>query len=137
MKYFLDKLSYPGMNVVSDNLRNFWIAGNSGISQKEQIDFLIRFFNKELPIKSETQSVVENIMLEENNLSFKIWAKTGWTIDQEGNNNGWYVGLLTRKDQDYYFATNIEPMVDFDMSEFPEIRKEVTLQAFKARLVID
>ena len=49
MNYYLQKLAY-GNQIVPDSLIDlFWLVGDFQISQFEQIDFLQRLYNKELP----------------------------------------------------------------------------------------
>ena len=68
--------------------------------------------------------------------NYTLSGKTGWSIDN-GHNNGWFVGYLQDQDNTYFFATNVEPKEQFDMDQFPMIRKHITLQALKEINIID
>lgn len=132
----LERISYAKMDIDSSNIDKFWLEGESGLSQFQQIWFLIKLKNKELPLKQNTYSVMEKIMLLEENQNYKVYGKTGWAI-RNGNNIGWFVGFLEADSRTYFFATNIKPKESFSMDLFPVIRKEITMQAFKELGVID
>ncbi len=130
MKTYVQKLNFGTMVFDAATLDLFWLEGKSRISQLEQIDFLQRFYNRKLPIQKNTFDVMKKVMLMEENNSYKLSGKTGWSI-QNGNNNGWFVGYLETENNLYFFATNIEPNNDFDMKYFPKSRKEITLKSFQ------
>jgi len=75
------------------------------------------------------------MILEEND-TYKLSGKTGWTMDDD-KNNGWFVGFVETRENVYYFATNIEPKPTFDMKLFPKIRKEVTRLALKEMKIVN
>ncbi|MFT6938341.1 MAG: beta-lactamase class D, partial [Saprospiraceae bacterium] len=50
MNEYLKKLDYGNMEIADSMIDIFWLEGEFKISQKQQIDFLKRFYNKELPI---------------------------------------------------------------------------------------
>ena len=130
MSDHLDKLDYGSMQVDSSNIDLFWLEGDSRISQFQQIEFLQRFYDSELPISARTETIMKRMLVLENHDQYTISGKTGWSI-RNGNNNGWFVGYLESKDKIYFFATNVEPQTQFDMSLFPMIRAEVTYKAFQ------
>jgi beta-lactamase class D len=135
MKSYLKKLNYGAMVVNSNSIDNFWLSGESKINQLEQIHFLLRFYNSELPISKRTEEIMKQLMVIEENKSYKISGKTGWSI-RNGNNNGWFVGYLETNKTTFFFATNINPQEKFNMKLFPLIRKEITYKAFKQMKII-
>ncbi|MCB0733553.1 MAG: class D beta-lactamase [Flavobacteriales bacterium] len=128
MQQMLDTLHYGSMLVSDSTLTTFWLEGESGISPLEQINFLERLHNKELPISDSTWSILRTIMLLDDGDSTRIYGKTGWAI-RNGMNTGWFVGWAERNDRVYYFATRIQPDEDFNMALFPKIRYEITENA--------
>ena len=130
MSKYLNKLKYGNMQVDSSNIDIFWLEGESKINQFEQIDFLKRFYHSKLPISKRTETIMKRMIIIEENDQYTISGKTGWSI-RRGRNNGWFVGYLTRQDNTYFFATNIEPKKDFDMKMFPLIRNSITYRAFE------
>lgn len=125
MQEELDRLSYSGMVFDSANVDGFWLGGDSRITPQEQIDFLRRIYQEELPIRPTTQRAIRDIMIREKTDEYTLSGKTGWSIDGD-KNNGWFVGFLERESRTYYFATNVEPGPGFNMDEFPAIRVKVT-----------
>ncbi|MFY9307753.1 MAG: class D beta-lactamase [Bacteroidia bacterium] len=130
MKEYLERFDYGSMVVDSASIDNFWLQGNSRISQLQQIDFLQRLYNSQLPISERTEKIIKHIMLSEETPVYKISGKTGWAV-REGNNIGWWVGYLETKGNVCFFATNVEPKPGSDMEKFPELRKQVTTSALK------
>lgn len=136
MNEYIAKFDYGNIQVDSTNLDLFWLTGKATITPFQEIDFLKRFYNAELPISKRTENIVKKIMVLKENSTYKLSGKTGWTMDDD-KNNGWFVGFVEAKNKVFYFATNVEPNPSFDMALFPKIRKEVTYQALKQMNIID
>ena len=128
MNEYLNKFEYGNMKVDSSNIDMFWLEGESRISQFQQIDFIKRFYQSQLPISDRTEEIMKRMMVMEENNHYKLSGKTGWSI-RDGINNGWFVGYIEDKNNTYIFATNVEPKQGFDLSMFAMIRKGVTLKA--------
>ncbi len=131
MTDFLTKMNYGDMVVSDSTIDVFWLEGNSKISPKQQIDFLKRLHQYRLPLSKATQQLVLDIMLLEERETYTLRGKTGWSI-RNGNNRGWFVGSLEKADDLYLFATRIRPNEDFNMDNFPKVRKEITTKALAA-----
>ncbi|WP_341228077.1 penicillin-binding transpeptidase domain-containing protein [uncultured Arcticibacterium sp.] len=127
----LDKIGYPGMVFDSTNVDNFWLEGDSKISQFEYIDFLQRLANKELPISEHSYEIMSKIMVLKETEDNTLYGKTGWAVQNE-NNIGWFVGFAKTKDNTYFLATNVAPTETFNMDNFGRIRMEVCLKALEA-----
>lgn len=130
MREMLDKLAYGNMVVDSSSIDLFWLQGPSRISQFEQIDFIQRLYQQELPISQRTMDLMKKIMFIEEKPGYRIYGKTGWSI-RDGFNNGWFVGYVEKGEQVYYFATNVSPGEGFDMDQFAPIRTLVTKEALR------
>ena len=135
MSKHLNEIDYGNMKVDSLSIDSFWLIGGSRINQFQQIDFLKRFYNSELPISKRTETIMKRMKVIEHNSIYKLSGKTGWSI-KNGNNNGWFIGYIETQNKTYFFASNIEPKKQFDMTKFPMIRKDVTLKAFKQMKLI-
>ncbi len=131
MQRYVTKFDYGNMAIDSSSIDQFWLTGDSKISQQEQINFLKRLKNDSLPITSGTRTSILNIMLLDQNKDYSLRGKTGWSI-RDGNNVGWFVGWIERGDKTYYVATKVEPQEDFDMDTFARIRLQVSLEALRA-----
>ena len=130
MNEFLEKLTYGTMRFDSTSIDQFWLEGESAINQFEQISFLERLDQSQLPISKRTEEILKRIMLMEETNDYKIYGKTGWAVRDEID-NGWFVGFIIAKGKTYYFATNIEAKEQFNMDLFPRMRKEVTFKAME------
>lgn len=131
MTEYLTMLDYGSMDVNASNLDMFWLEGNSKINQFQQIDFLSRFYNSELPISEETHKIMKRVMHIESTEPFRISGKTGLSI-RDGNHNGWFVGYIEYGTRKFFFATNIEPKQSTYTDTFNENRMAVTIEAFKS-----
>jgi len=139
MKSYLSKFNYGKMILDSNTIDNFWLEGESGTSQFEQIHFLQNIWSETLPVSNTTLKNIKKIMVLDSSQSYVLSGKTGWAI-RNGRNNGWFVGYVETngsKPNIYYFATNIAPLAEFDMKLFPIIRSKITLQAFKYLEIIE
>ncbi len=130
MRAFLDAIRYGNMVFDSTTIDLFWLEGNSKISAVQQIEFLKRFYNEQLPVSGKTYATMKKMMIIEENNIYRLSGKTGWAIRND-NNYGWFVGYIEKNNNVYYFATSIEPRESFNMNLFPEIRNEITMTAMK------
>jgi len=130
MNKYLAKLGYGNMKVDATNIDVFWLEGDSRISQFQQIDFLKRFYNSQLPISKKTENIMKNMIVIEENEQFKLSGKSGLSNTNQIY-NGWFVGYIESESKIYFFATNIEPKKQFDFDTFIMKRKKVTFEALK------
>jgi beta-lactamase class D len=124
-------MNYGEMHVDSSNIDVFWLEGDSRISQYEQVDFLYRFYYDRLALSPRTTDIMKRLMIIEETPSYRLSGKTGWSV-REGRNNGWFVGYVETGDNVYFFATNINPGVDFNLELFLVIRRDITMKAFRS-----
>ncbi len=135
MNDYVQKLDYGNLRIDSVNIDNFWLKGESRISQMQQIDFLKRLYNFELPISKRTENIIRNIMLIKETDQYKLSGKSGLSNNNEVY-NGWFVGYIELKDNTYLFATNLEPKKEFDIDSFIKKRMDLTLLAFRKMNVL-
>ena len=130
MNDYVSKLNYGNLEIDSTNIDKFWLEGESRISQMQQIDFLKRLYNFELPISKRTESIMRNIMLIEETDQYKLSGKSGLS-NNNGEYNGWFVGFVEFKNNTYLFATNLEPKKEFDFDSFIKKRLDLTLRGLR------
>jgi len=139
MKMWLDSAHYGNADTTG-GIDRFWLTGNLRISAEQQIDFLKRLHDDQLPFSKRTTDIVKSIMIQKDTLGYVLRAKSGWGAQGE-EDIGWYVGYVKTKDNVYYFSNcvkvksnelnNNEPAILFDHS-----RKEITLQILKELSII-
>lgn len=129
MNEYLEKLEYKDMKVNAKNIDKFWLEGDSKINQFQQIEFIKRFFKSELEISKRTEDIMKKIFFIEKYGKYNLNGKTGLSI-RNGNYNGWFVGYIeSEEDNNYFFATNIEPKDTLNKKSFPKLRKKITIEA--------
>lgn len=125
MQEYLDKVQY-GNQIMGANIDNFWLQGNIRISAKEQISFLKKLLNNELPFSIENQETVKTLMLTDSSENYKVYSKTGWAMRVD-KQIGWLVGYVESNDNTYVFALNI----DIHKNSDTKYRKEIVYDILK------
>ena len=136
MNQWLAKFAYGTMEITPANIDRFWLEGESRITPFQQVEFLKRFYFKELPLTKETFATMKNIMVLERNDEWVLSGKTGWSI-REGNNTGWFVGYLEKGEELFFMATCIQPDEAFNMDMFNIIRRQISMEAFRVMGIIE
>lgn len=122
MQHYIDTVAYGNQNI-SGGIDLFWLQGDIRITMQQQINFLQRLYQNELPFSQRSMDIVKDIMIQEETADYILRAKTGWAARVEPN-IGWFVGYLERKDNVHFFATNI----DINKDEDAKARKDITMQ---------
>ncbi|MFA0962342.1 penicillin-binding transpeptidase domain-containing protein [Roseivirga sp. BDSF3-8] len=108
MRNYLDNVRYGNMVFDSSTVNNFWLEGPSRITQLEQVEFLRDLYHKELPFSKKAMDMaLEFMIVKSPGEGYTMRAKAGRAM-QDGNDIGWYVGILSVEGRNYYFALNIE-----------------------------
>ncbi|MTI29374.1 class D beta-lactamase, partial [Xanthovirga aplysinae] len=136
MEKYLSDFIYGNIKVDSATIDNFWLEGESKISQRQEIDFLKRFYFSNLPVSSRTEKIVKRMIVVEKNELYTLSAKTGWSI-YNGINNLWYVGYVETGGEVYFFAINFEPKQGVNPNKVAKARKQITLQALNKLNIIN
>lgn len=122
MKYWLEKANYGNADTLG-GIDKFWLTGGLRISPEQQIDFIKRLHNNQLPFSQKTMNLVKNIMIARDTLGYVIRAKTGWG-EQDDTNIGWYVGYMEKENKVYYFANCIQT-TDSENKDFARARIDI------------
>lgn len=111
MQQWINQVGYGNQNIgTKEDIDQFWLQGNLQITPQQQVQFLRRLYNNDLPFSEQTLSLVKEIMIYEQTPDYTIRAKTGWFGfgDESLQNIGWFVGYVETGDNAYFFATNID-----------------------------
>lgn len=137
MQDYIRLLHYGDLDIHGNNIDTFWLRGESTITPFQQIYFLKRLYNKELPVKDETINTLLQVMLKEQTKDYTIWAKTGWSAPPGGINVGWYVGIVKTRGNVYYFVTNVSPAAkNTDTDRFLKGRIDLTNEVLSMLKII-
>jgi beta-lactamase class D len=107
MKRFLRAFAY-GNQAMKPALDDFWLGGALAISASEQVEFLTRLYQGELPVSPRTLSIVKDIMVIERAPGYVLSGKTGSGEIGRGRYLGWLVGFVESCGKVYTFAFWIE-----------------------------
>ena len=119
-----------GNQIVGSNVERFWLNGDLQISAAEQIKFLRRLYEYELPFQREHVDVLKDIMQIEKNDHYSLYAKSGWATTTP--QVGWFVGFVETGTQTWFFAMNMQ----VDKREQVSLRQELTLSSLRALGII-
>lgn len=126
MQEWITKADYGNKDIgKATDIDTFWLTGNLRITPLEQIQFLRRLHNNELPFSERSIAIVKDIMIVEKTPDYTIRAKTGWA---PADQMGWYVGYVEQAENVYFFATNIIIADQADLGA----RAEVTRRSLKS-----
>jgi beta-lactamase class D len=123
MKHWLDTVKYGNADT-SGGIDKFWLSGGLRISPEQQIDFLRKLHDNELPFSQRSMDIVKSIMIAKDTLGYVVRAKTGWSRWDNEDDIGWYVGYFETKDNVYYFANCIRTS-DRNHKDFLKARIEI------------
>ena len=126
---YLSLCNYGNLNLSQEDA-DFWNFGDFGISPVNQVTFLKRLYEDNLPFSTQNMEIVKQVMITVQNKHYTVRSKTGWTRDN-GINTGWWVGYITNKDGVYFFATRLLRDRKINSANFGSCRKEITLNIFK------
>jgi len=122
-----------GNGDLSGPLTSFWLDGGLRISQEEQIDFLRRLYQGDLPFSKRAIDTVKEIAIVEQTEEYTLSGKTGLATVGDVD-IGWFVGYVERGGNVVYFATNIQgPKGD---GRVPASRMRITTDILQALEVL-
>jgi beta-lactamase class D len=127
MQEMLNKFNY-GNKDISDGVDKFWLEGSLKISQMEQIEFLKKLYNYELPVSERSINILKNIIVLDSTAAYVLRGKTGWGF-QDDLNIGWLVGWVEKNKNVYFYALNIESAAE--TKTFAESRRKITENIMK------
>ncbi len=129
MKFWLDKANYGNADT-SGGIDKFWLTGGLRISPEQQIDFLKRLRNNELPFSQRSVDIVKDIMITKDTMDYVVSAKTGW--GGHGDKDvGWYVGYVETRDDVFYFAN----CVQIDSEKLNDVQRAIRFDNSRTEIV--
>ena len=78
------------------------------ISAKEQVELLRRLYHDQLPFSARNMAIVRKIIIQSDENGIVFSGKTGAGSIEGVYSIGWFVGVVEKGNNRYYFATNIE-----------------------------
>ena len=123
MQDLVTKISYGNQNIGGkEDIDKFWLEGELRITPRQQIDFLRRLQQNDLPFAQKNIDLVKDIAIAEETDNYVLRGKTGIATSVTPQ-IGWYVGYLEQNNNVYFFATNIDVVNDQDIAARLEVTK--------------
>jgi beta-lactamase class D len=108
MREWLERLDY-GNQDIGGGIDLFWLQGRLRVSAMEQVAFLRRLAEGELPMSQRSQRLVRHALIVEKTPAYTLYAKTG-TANPAKNAVSWWVGWVEKKGRPVaFFAMNFTP----------------------------
>lgn len=98
MQKYVNEMDY-GNTDISGGIEKFWLDSTLKITTYEQVEFLERFYKKELPFREENIKMVKEMIVLENLEGGTLSGKTG-----SGSDGGWFVGYYETPREVYLFS---------------------------------
>ncbi|MBK8226807.1 MAG: class D beta-lactamase [Flavobacteriales bacterium] len=129
-KQWLDTVSYGNADTTG-GFDQCWVRGGLRITPRQQIDFLRKLHDGQLPFSARTSAITKDIMLREDTLGHVMRAKTGWAMGDAGS-IGWYVGWVEAPERAPYFFANRISTNDTAHATFAQDRIEIAKKVLRA-----
>lgn len=132
-QHWLTRLDY-GNARPGPELTSFWLSGDLRISAWQQVAFLQKLQQRQLPFSASSYDTLRTIMLVEQQPGYRLYAKTGWAGMGQANaqQTGWYVGYLESEAGVWYFALNI----DITAPQQAAFRQQIVMEALKTKGIL-
>jgi len=114
IKYYLSLFEYGNQDMNGDSGKNnglshAWLSSSLKISLVDQISFLKKLVQEELPVSKQAIKKTKNLLFEEElENGWKLYGKTGG-----GERVMWYVGWVEKDSEAYVFVLNIRHYNEF------------------------
>lgn len=110
----------------------FWLDGSLQVSALEQVGFLKKLVQHQLPFGPAAYDTLRQIMLMEETQVYSLWAKTGWATKVKPQ-VGWYVGYVETAKDVWFFALNMETRNKNDLT----LRQDLVHLALQVKGIIE
>jgi beta-lactamase class D len=105
MQEYINRIEYGNKNILG-GIDSFWLDSSLKISAVEQVHFMERLVQENLPFEEEHQKTVKRIMIQDDQDTYTVHGKTGTRLSDLGL--GWYIGFVETKKDTWVFAVNID-----------------------------
>lgn len=124
---YLNEFNY-GNKQIGEQIDYFWLDWSLQISGNEQVEFLKKLVQNDLPVSQRAIDITKEIMIVEETDNYVLRAKTGLGEKRDAVYTGWYVGYVETNDNVYVFAMNMEE------EEYEDIKSQVRIELTKGVL---
>jgi beta-lactamase class D len=130
---YINLFDYGNKNLTGPPTR-FWLAGMFRITANQQIAFLRKFYNYELPVSRESIDIVKDIITLERKPAYVLSGKTGGGMLNDKDYVMWLVGYVVRDKKSFFYAMNF---VTDDFDKLNQARYNIVKDILKELKLID
>ncbi len=131
---YMNSFNYGNKNLTGPPTR-FWLTGPFRISANQQIDFLKKFYNYELPkISRQSTDIVKDILVLEKTDDYKFSGKTGGGVLTDTDYIMWLVGYVEKGNKPYFYALNFKTS---DFNKLGQARYDITKEILRDLKLIE
>lgn len=124
-----------GNKILTGQPSRFWLAGLFRISANEQIDFLRKFYNYELPkVSRQSIDIVKDILVLEKTDHSVFSGKTGGGMLTDKDYIMWLVGYIEKDGKPYFYAMNFKTN---DFNKMSPARYQITKNILRDLKIMD
>lgn len=102
---YVKSFNYGNQDLTGPPTR-FWLAGRFRISANQQIEFLKKFYNYQLPVSQRSIDIVKDLIILEKTDSYKLSGKTGGAMINDNDYIMWLVGYVEKDNRTYFYSMN-------------------------------
>lgn len=96
LQSWVKRLNYGSIKI-GDNAATAWTDGVLMITAPQQLDFMLRLANNDLPFRAEVMNTVKAVTLDRFDPALGIHGKTGTSLGGKNPGFGWWVGWVDAK----------------------------------------
>jgi beta-lactamase class D len=133
MRHFLSLFKY-GNQDISGGIDQFWLMSSLLISPDDQLEFLKQVYQEKFKLSKHTYQTVKSILLFDEKINYRLYAKTGGGTFSDGKGLGWFVGFVERQENVFFFVLNLE---DVSFLEVRKKRIDLTLSILSDMGILD
>ena len=131
---YINSFNYGNKNLIGQPTR-FWLAGLLRISANQQVDFLRKLYNYELPdISRRSVDIVKDLIVIEKTDNYRLSGKTGGGMLTDTDYIMWLVGYLEKDNNVYFYAMNFRSN---DYSTTGSARYSITRDILRELKLVD
>ena len=131
MQKEVQRLKYGNQNI-GKVVDNFWLIGPLKITPVQEVVFVEKLANSQLNFQKDIQQSVKDMLLIDQQPTYKLYAKSGWGMDLEPQ-VGWWTGWVeTATGEKVYFALNMHMKTGISAS----VREQLVKQSLTALGII-
>ena len=112
----------------------FWLAGLFRISANQQVAFLRKFYNDELPVSKRSTHMVKDFIILEKQGSSTWSGKTGGGMLDDNRYVMWLVGYVEKDGKPYFYAMNF---TTGNFNKYSRMRYDIVKEVLQKKGLID